>query len=557
VPVSHPASSSSISPTHSGTAAIARGAAEPAPLGAFAALFEAAGGDPAATHDSAQQPPLPKPPTQVQTSQPPQVASRRQSPAPIAGDGAASPDAAPAPDAPGQPASTAPASLDLAWGARAAAVDTRGQPQKHAAPAGDVTEAAEPQPPLAHRSPAADSGTMGEGVGSAPAGSFPAQPDDLQAHESASAPAAPLPGEREVFPATLTQRHPAIAAEPAAERKTASMPSQSLAALPLAPSGLGGEDRTFAVDTSPETQLPEDAAPAAAFAAMPTPASAFPASVAGGAQAFLQGPASSVGGMLNRAERGLPSPAAAAGEAGVPPATAAASTGTLSAGPPHSGGAPGGGASEGAHGPRPDMPAAQASGGDALPELRPVRSEAPLGPAGASTSPPVAVSAAAVPSAAQVATMQSAQPRSPAHAQNSVAIEGLPVAIAARAAEGRQRFEIRLDPPELGRIDVRLDFARDGQLMARLVVDRAETLDLLRRDSASLEKALESAGLRADDGGLQFSLRDHSHGQEHARGDALRPDVLIVPDEDLAVREAVQRAYNVLRGLGRGIDIRI
>jgi flagellar hook-length control protein FliK len=147
--------------------------------------------------------------------------------------------------------------------------------------------------------------------------------------------------------------------------------------------------------------------------------------------------------------------------------------------------------------------------------------------------------------------------RKPRRTAPAVPVEAVAVEIATRAGEGRRRFEIRLDPPELGRIDVRLDFARDGQLLARLVVDRAETLDLLRRDSVSLERALESAGLRTEDSGLQMSLRQQSSGQEHTRGEQPRPDLLIVPDEDLAVREAVQRAYGVLRGLGRGVDIRI
>jgi len=138
-----------------------------------------------------------------------------------------------------------------------------------------------------------------------------------------------------------------------------------------------------------------------------------------------------------------------------------------------------------------------------------------------------------------------------------VRIEGVALEIATQASEGRQRFEIRLDPPELGRIDVRLDFTRDGQVTARLVVDRAETLDLLRRDSSNLERTLESAGLRTDDSGLQFSLRNQSDGQSQSDREQSRLDLIIVPDEDLAVREAVQRAYNVLRGLGRGVDIRI
>jgi flagellar hook-length control protein FliK len=139
-----------------------------------------------------------------------------------------------------------------------------------------------------------------------------------------------------------------------------------------------------------------------------------------------------------------------------------------------------------------------------------------------------------------------------------VPLTGVAVEIATRALEGKHRFEIRLDPPELGRIDVRLDVGRDGQVTSRLIVERAETLDLLRRDAPALERALQSAGLRTNDSGLEFSLRDQSGGGYRSRGDDVpHPHLLIVPDEDVAVREAVRRAYGVLRGFGGGVDIRV
>jgi flagellar hook-length control protein FliK len=139
----------------------------------------------------------------------------------------------------------------------------------------------------------------------------------------------------------------------------------------------------------------------------------------------------------------------------------------------------------------------------------------------------------------------------------AVPISGLAVAIASRAVEGKRRFDIRLDPPDLGRIDVRLDVGRDGQVTSRLVVERADTLDLLRRDAPALEQALQSAGLQTDTSGLQFSLRDQSSGGSPFSNPTPRPQVLIVPDEDVAVRAAVQRGYSILRGLGRGVDIEV
>ena len=80
----------------------------------------------------------------------------------------------------------------------------------------------------------------------------------------------------------------------------------------------------------------------------------------------------------------------------------------------------------------------------------------------------------------------------------------------ARRLAGKNHFEIRLDPPELGRIEVRLDVDRDGNVTSRMIADRSDTLDLLRRDASGLERALQDAGLKTADNSLQFSLRDHS-----------------------------------------------
>src|SRR5690606_30801432 len=44
---------------------------------------------------------------------------------------------------------------------------------------------------------------------------------------------------------------------------------------------------------------------------------------------------------------------------------------------------------------------------------------------------------------------------------------------------GNDSFKIRLDPPELGRIDVKLDITHDGRVTAVLAVDNDKTLQLL------------------------------------------------------------------------------
>jgi flagellar hook-length control protein FliK len=153
-----------------------------------------------------------------------------------------------------------------------------------------------------------------------------------------------------------------------------------------------------------------------------------------------------------------------------------------------------------------------------------------------------------------------------AQVQTGASNQGVPatnaaiaIEIASRANEGSRQFDIRLDPPELGRIDVRLDVDKSGEVSTRLTVDRPETLSLLQNDARGLERALQSAGLKTEDGSLQFSLRqqspDGSAGQQAQGGTDPRSGTVYVEDDEPASAglEQYQRAAS-LRG---GVDIRV
>jgi flagellar hook-length control protein FliK len=70
--------------------------------------------------------------------------------------------------------------------------------------------------------------------------------------------------------------------------------------------------------------------------------------------------------------------------------------------------------------------------------------------------------------------------------------------------QDRTEIRIRLDPPELGEVDIQLEF-RDLRLSAAVSAERADTLDLLQRDSRSLARALREAGLELADADLSFA----------------------------------------------------
>jgi flagellar hook-length control protein FliK len=136
----------------------------------------------------------------------------------------------------------------------------------------------------------------------------------------------------------------------------------------------------------------------------------------------------------------------------------------------------------------------------------------------------------------------------------AISVAGLAIEITGKALAGKNRFEIRLDPPELGRIEVRLDVDRDGNVTSRLTVERVETLDLLRRDAAGLERALQDAGLKTTDNGLQFSLRDQSLNQQPANTNSDTAQ-LVVQDETQP--DLIPQNYRRPAGAGGGLDIRV
>lgn len=160
---------------------------------------------------------------------------------------------------------------------------------------------------------------------------------------------------------------------------------------------------------------------------------------------------------------------------------------------------------------------------------------------------------ATTPAAASQLTVTAATP------DKTVPVSGLAMEIAASANSGKSRFDIRLDPAELGRIDVRIHIDSSGQVTSHLTVERPETLQMLRQDANQLQRALDNAGLSTGNGGLQFSLRDQSSsgqngGQQQSNPNAHR---LIVSEEDSVPAPVAGRGYGRMLGASGGVDIRI
>lgn len=129
---------------------------------------------------------------------------------------------------------------------------------------------------------------------------------------------------------------------------------------------------------------------------------------------------------------------------------------------------------------------------------------------------------------------------------------------------GQRVFDIRLDPAELGKVDVRLELRADNRVHAVLMAERPETLSELQRAARDLERSLNDAGLELAEDGLTFQMSDD--GNATGSGGNGRGDTLPVFAEsgdtawsaDTTTAPAAQQTrYGFLLARREGVDVRV
>lgn len=94
------------------------------------------------------------------------------------------------------------------------------------------------------------------------------------------------------------------------------------------------------------------------------------------------------------------------------------------------------------------------------------------------------------------------------------------VKFANNSTNGDQTMQIRLDPPELGNVNVRLQIGKDKAIKAHIVVEKPETYLMLQRDAHSLERAMQNAGFDTGSDSISFELaHDNGTFAQNGRGD--------------------------------------
>lgn len=122
------------------------------------------------------------------------------------------------------------------------------------------------------------------------------------------------------------------------------------------------------------------------------------------------------------------------------------------------------------------------------------------------------------------------------------ATQAVAASIQKNAATGETKnITLRLDPPELGRVEIKMSFGKDSAVKAVMTIEKPETFLMLQRDAHILERALQDAGLEADGNSLSFEMaQDGQDFSQDGGHDGSRNQSGAQGSEDNGMNEIIQ-----------------
>lgn len=124
---------------------------------------------------------------------------------------------------------------------------------------------------------------------------------------------------------------------------------------------------------------------------------------------------------------------------------------------------------------------------------------------------------------------------------------------------GSDSVTVQLKPEDLGSINVKLSFEKDGHVKATISADNVRTLDMLQRNAGDLQKGLQAAGIKADANSLNFTLQDggSQQGQPQQQGRSPRGNVIAFSVDDQAPEESAPVVTPTPVPANGRVDVRI
>jgi flagellar hook-length control protein FliK len=101
-------------------------------------------------------------------------------------------------------------------------------------------------------------------------------------------------------------------------------------------------------------------------------------------------------------------------------------------------------------------------------------------------------------------------------------IQMIALQVQRNAAAKVDTFTVQLNPAELGRLDIKMKFDKDGMKL-HMTADNAETLTMLQKDTQQLERLLQQSGIQADSGSMTFDLRQGAQDRAFGQNDNTPP----------------------------------
>ena len=125
-----------------------------------------------------------------------------------------------------------------------------------------------------------------------------------------------------------------------------------------------------------------------------------------------------------------------------------------------------------------------------------------------------------------------------------------------RRLEGRAtRFDMELNPVELGKVEVRLDIDAEGRLAARLAFDNPAAAAELRGRVDELRRDLEQAGFQLSEDAFSFADREGSRERREAMAEGMLSAFARSAEASELADLAAQPALRVMTRLG--LDVRV
>ena len=113
-------------------------------------------------------------------------------------------------------------------------------------------------------------------------------------------------------------------------------------------------------------------------------------------------------------------------------------------------------------------------------------------------------------------------------------VEQVKVNITKSAIKGVDNIDIKLKPEDLGHIQIKMQISKDGKLQAHIIASRPETVEMLREEVQSLEKAFQDAGFDTDSGSFSFSFSEDAENRGQDRNAELRSFIGNALEQDSA-----------------------